>query len=47
MVTQPAPARRFSRTHSAVRGDAKRWPSWGFTAEEIDGLAAQRLGFAA
>jgi alpha-methylacyl-CoA racemase len=54
-VTQPAPAPRFSRTPGAVRGappergalGREALVAWGFTAEEIGGLAAQGLGFAA
>src|SRR5438552_2814786 len=53
-VTQPAPAPRFSRTPGAVRAappergarGREALAEWGFTAEEIDGLAAHGLGFA-
>ena len=53
-VTQPAPAPRFSRTPGAVRAappergarGREALVEWGFTAEEIDGLAAHGLGFA-
>jgi alpha-methylacyl-CoA racemase len=53
-MTQPAPAPRFSRTPGAVRSappergalGREALAAWGFTTEEIGGLAAQGLGFA-
>jgi alpha-methylacyl-CoA racemase len=52
-VTQPAPAPRFSRTPGAVRGAPPErgaggrdaLADWGFSAAEMDVLAAQGLGF--
>jgi alpha-methylacyl-CoA racemase len=51
-VQQPAPAPRFSRTPGAVRrappergeGGRQALADWGFSAAEIDRLAAQGLG---
>jgi len=52
-VVQPAPAPRFSRTPGGVRGPPPErgvggrdaLVDWGFTAAEIDALAAGGLGF--